>query len=276
MDCNCNDGYIFNFNTRKEEVCQKCRAERKEQVKISVLGADGREKREESLEEMLGFGKRSINKEYEFRSVLPDSERYFLTPESMERLEEALDEMYGLLVNGERVTDSYCYGLGIKGNIDRVAYPMLVKAWEEGYSVHRLVSALEYNRMVNREDVEVEEMLDKDIVMVWINDGCSSREIDAVKGLMQTRAIRGKGTIFLTTWLIQACSGLLYSIDEPVNGLAKPVFVEYKRSGNDERESSYIQRLKGVKNTSAAEGNAPGWPENKRVAPTINMSDLMK
>lgn len=235
---NCDDGRVFNFGTRTYEPCPICLTERRETVKENELTG------ESQLESELGFGERLLNKEYEFESVMGNAEKFYIEQESMENLEEALDSLYGKIVNGERIDESVCFGLGIKGNVERVAYPFMVKAYETGYTVHRILTALEYNRLVNREDPEVEELLTKDIVVVWINDGCSSREIDSVKGLMQTRAIRGKGTILLTTWLIEACSGLLYAYGEPIQGLAKPVFVKYKSSGGTggtQNESSYIQ-----------------------------------
>lgn len=266
--CGCDNGFIFNFITRKNEQCPTCRQRRKDQIKTETL-----EDVEGTLEEMLGFGKRVLNKEYEFASVVTDAERIFLTSESMDKVEAEIDELYGTIVNNETVGESKCFGLGIKGNVERLVFPLLVKAWENGYTVHRLVTALEYNRMVNKEDVEVEEMLQKDILFIWINDGCSSREIDSVKGLMQTRSVKGKATFLVTTWLIQACSGLLFSLDEPVTGLAKPVFVEYKTSENNGTDSSYIQRLKGVKNTSA-DGRFNMGTEEVRKAPTLNFNDL--
>ena len=266
----CDDGLIFNMASRKNEPCPICKKERKETIKENEI------KGESNLEEMLGFGDRVLNKEYEFESIISGVEKVFLDGKSLEHVEDELDRLYGMIVNKEPVKESICFGLGIKGNIERLAYPILVKAWESGYSVGRLISALEYNRMVNREDPEVEELLDKDIVMVWITDGCSSREIDSVKGFMQTRSIRGKGTILVTTWLIQACSGLLYAMGEPISGLAKPVFVSYKKSSNEEKESSYIQRLKGVENTSALENSRTGRENTKKEnVPVVSFKDLL-
>ena len=80
---------------------------------------------------------------------------------------------------------------------------------------------------------------------MMLDDGFTFAEISAAKGLMQTRALRGKPTIFITTWTVEACSGVLGFNNEGSLFMAKPVFVKYK---SGKKHSKYVNNLLGVEN----------------------------
>ena len=156
-----------------------------------------------------------------------------------------------------------CFGISIKGNIDKFAYPMLAKAYLGGLSIGKFISCTEYNRLVYNMNDTVDEFYNCDFLMMLINDGSNLAEISSAKGLMQTRALKGKPTIFITTWTIEACSGLLgFSEDSCSYFMAKPVFIKYKSSKG--KSSHYINNLLGVENRSVAE------------VPNMSMDDLYK
>lgn len=258
----CSNGQVFNITTRKLEPCPECKLIRQEEVRENTAKDTG-----QRLEDLLGFEGRLLNSELEMASIIPEVERPFLEQESLEFVEEQVDKVFGCLVRGEAPSESVCFGLGIKGKFDRLVFPMMIRAYRQGLKVHRFLSVLEYNRLVQQEDPEVSDIINADVVFLLINEGLSNAEISAAKGLMQIRGIRGKATIFVTTWLIQACSALLGTVGESELILAKPVFVEYRRKEGEKKESGYIERLKGVENKSAL-------GDLSSPAPKINFGDL--
>ena len=155
-----------------------------------------------------------------------------------------------------RVVTVYCFGISIKGRVDRLAYPLLAKAYLSGYKIGRFITCSELSRLQLRGDDELDRLLENDLQLVMIGEGSTKGEISCGKGLMQTRALRGKPTIFITTWTIEASSLLLGYADEEENlFLAKPVFVRYKNSG---KRSNYINQLTGVENSRFSEGTPVG------------------
>ena len=270
---------VFNRHSRQLEPCAKCVSARKEEVRTNPT----RSNQEDRLESLLGFPNQVLSSEYEFASIILEVEKPFLEEESLANLEEELEKFYGSIVTHTLTPYSLCFGLGIKGRLDRLIFPLQVRAYREGYRVHRVVSLTEYNRLCNREDPEVEEMVAADFLFILINEGCSNAELAAGKGLMQMRSLRGRGTVFVTTWQIQACSALLSTVNDQEYGLAKPVFVDYRRSASTPAHSNYIQRLLGVKNASALNGDervaapapdaAPSRDSRTRP-PSINFAGL--
>ena len=101
---------------------------------------------------------------------------------------------------------------------------------------------------------ELDMYYDSDIVFMMICDGSSKADIAAAKGLMQSRALKGKATIFVTTWSVEACSILLGFWNDSSLFMATAVFLEYKSSGKN-KHSHYINQLTGVENSTVASGN---------------------
>ncbi|MGV3076322.1 hypothetical protein ACEE21_14655, partial [Clostridium baratii] len=161
-------------------------------------------------------------------------------------------------------------GLGNKGRIDRFAYPLLAKAYLSGLSVARFISCSEYNRLYVAMDDAIESYMEKDFVLVLIQDGASKADILSAKGLMQSRALKGKGTLFVTTWSIEACSTLLGYFGEETYFLASGSFVEYKVS-KKKKHSNYINQLTGVENEVFVEED-----EEPRRSNMVTMADLIR
>lgn len=137
--------------------------------------------------------------------------------------------------------------MGNKGRVDRFVYPLLAKAYLSGLTVSKFISCTDYNRMLVNMSYELDEMYSNDVVIMLICDGSSKADIAAAKGLMQSRALRGKATVFVTTWSVEACSILLGFWNDPSLFMATAVFLEYKSSGKN-KHSHYINQLTGVEN----------------------------
>lgn len=270
-DCpyHCNNGKLMDYELKKIVPCPYCSEKKNELAKDGL--AEDTDGSIISLPTMLGINNKYLNSKFIYESVIPDGEKVFLDEESVKKQGEVLEDIYLGLGVGELPERSYCIGLGYKGSIDRVAYPLLAKAYLSGLSVAKFISCTQYNRMCINMSDEVEGYYTKDLVIILIQDGASKADIASAKGLMQTRALNGKCTIFLTTWVIEACSMLLgYPFDDTYF-LATGVFVEYK-VGKNKKKSHYINQLTGVENETYNEDKEDGSFKGTHV---VSMDDLL-
>lgn len=260
-DCpyHCNNGQVFDYQLKKLTPCPHCSEKRKE------LAEEGLAETEcgdiESLPSILGINNQYLKAKFVYDGLIPEGELIFIEEESVQRQKDVLEDIYLGLTVGETPDKSYCIGLGNKGRIDRLAYPLLAKAYLSGLSVAKFISCGEYNRMCINLKPEVEQYYNKDFVMMLIPDGASKADIASAKGLMQTRALNGKPTIFVTTWSIEACSILLGYYGDETYFLATGVFVEYKISKKGKKHSAYINQLTGVENDVYNEESSSDIPK---------------
>lgn len=281
-DCpyGCTNGYLLDRLLRKRVPCPYCSKKKKElSDKGLALTVEGNV---ELLSTILGVQNEYMKAVFSYDLVVPDGERLYLEKESLVRQEEVANDVYYGLTIGKLPERSYCFGLGNKGRVDRFIYPMLAKAYLSGLTVAKFVSCTDYNRMLVNMSPDLDMMYGSDFLAMFICDGSSKADIAAAKGLMQTRALRGKPTIFVTTWSIEACSILLGYWSDTSNFLATGVFVEYKVSGKN-KHSHYINQLTGVENSTMYAGEVEEEDEKKvenkkeekieRVS--VSMADLL-
>lgn len=274
-DCplNCTNGEIMDYQLRKLIPCPHCSAKKKELADKGLAEDDSGELL--SLPTILGINNQYLKAKFIYDSVIPEGERIFLEDDSLKRQREVLEDIYLGLTVRELPERSYCIGLGNKGRIDRLAYPMLAKAYLAGLSVAKFISCGEYNRLCLNMSDELEKYHKNDFVMILIPDGASKADIASAKGLMQTRALNGKPTIFVTTWVIEACSMLLGYYGDDTYFLASGLFVEYKRSKNS-KKSHYINQLTGVENEMFADGfEEQGFKSSNKGKNMMTMGDLL-
>lgn len=243
----CNDkGKILDVQTGHMIDCPYCSKKKKE------LLAEGVAVEEETdnkvpLHTLLGINSKYLTQNFVFNTLIPEGEKMFLEEDSINYLEEETTDLYHLLTIGELPTKSYCFGISIKGQVDRLAYPLLATAYLRGLSVCRFITCSEFLRVQLKADESIKDFYEADVVIMLIGEGSTKGEISCAKGLMQTRALKGKATIFISTWTIEACSLLLgYRNSEDTLFLASPVFVKYR---NSKKSSNYINQLTGVDNS---------------------------
>lgn len=252
--CNVN-GMVLDTGIGKLTPCPHCSKVKKE------LLAQGYAEEEVTgdkvpLNTLLNINSSYLSSRFVYESVIPDGERLFIEEDSIKWQKEMSEELYLGLSVGQLPETSQCYGVGVKGALDVFTYPMLAKAYSSNLSIAPCLSCMEYCRKAYNLADDLDVYLDSDLVVMIINDGASLADISSAKGLMQTRGLRGKPTIFVTTWTIEACSGLLGFKDTASLFLAKPIFVQYK-SGKNSKHSSYINNLLGVKNDIYVEDKEP-------------------
>lgn len=242
--CNSN-AKLLNPDTGTMEDCPYC-SERRKALMKSGVAIDVDTGKEEDLWKLLGVPKRYITSKFVYDSVVADHERAWLVEDSLSRQEEEIQEVIDNLLLSELPEYSVCFGLPIGGRVENIIFPILSTAYKQGFSVCKSVSASMFNRLLLGQDSSLDAYYNSDIVVILINDGCSYADIDTVKGLLQTRALNGKPTIFVTTWKFEACSAFLSGVkEERTLFQAYPVFVEYINGG---KSSNYINSLKGVPN----------------------------
>ncbi len=284
-DCpyNCNNGTILDRKLKKLVPCPYCSEKKKELANQGM--AETVEGNIELLPTVLGVQNEYMKAVFSYDSTVPDGERLYIEKESIERQKKEAEELYLGYTVGQCPDRSYCFGLGNKGRVDRFVYPLLAKAYLAGLTVSKFISCTDYNRMLVNMSYELDEMYSNDVVIMLICDGSSKADIAAAKGLMQSRALKGKATIFVTTWSVEACSILLGFWNDPSLFMATAVFLEYKSSGKN-KHSHYINQLTGVENKVvesndvSAEDYEGGYkesysPEKKEERHGISMKELM-
>lgn len=267
-DCpyNCNvNGKILDVNVGNLIDCPHCSKKKKELLKQGYVEAE--DETTVPLSTVLGIENEFLSTKFVYDSIIPDGERIFIDEESLQWQSEVAEQFYLDLTIGMLPKESICFGLSIKGRLERFAYPMLAKAYLAGLTVGKFVTCSEFNRLSFDINNSMDNFYNCDLQLMLLNDGSNLSDLSSAKGLMQTRALKGKPTIFLTTWTIEACSGLLGFQGDSSLSLAKPVFVRYKTS-KSKGHSSYINGLLGVENESLSQEEPP--------AKSMSMADLIK
>lgn len=232
---NCNNGRIFDVRIKSWVACPECKGKKLKEFEI----------KEEEISEKLGVDGSNLSGVLVTEAVIPSNERNYIEAESFENLDKNLKQIMSRLLQGKSIKESYCFGLGVKGRVKELVFPLQKTAYTSGLNVVRFVSAIGLSQMLLKQSLP-ENIFNGDLCIILINEGCSKADVSACKGIMQERAVNGLGTVFVTTWSVEACSNLLgYERDEDCY-LAKPVFIRYKYS---EKHSNYINDLFGVENS---------------------------
>lgn len=277
----CNDnGNILDTNQGKMIPCPYCSEKKKAMMKDGLVEVEGEEV-SLPLAQILGIENEFLNDRFVYSSVIPEAELLFIDEESVEKQSEIAEELYLGLTIGNLPTESLCFGISIKGRAERFAYPMLAKAYMSGLSVGKFISCTEFNRISLDAKEDIMDFYNVDFLMMLINEGCLQSDLASAKGLMQARALKGKPTVFVTTWTIESCSLFLGYWDNDSKSLATPVFVEYKTS-KKKGHSHYINKIMGVENNfvnSGSEGVSDDitQPEtySSSLGNKVNMKDLL-
>lgn len=263
-DCpyGCNyEGKILNPNNGQMVPCPHC-SERRKTLLAQGMAMEENTEKEVKLNTLLGVNSRYLSEVFVYDTIIPESERVFLDDGSVENQRSEAEELYNAMVLGMKPEKSYCFGISVKGRIDRFVYPMLAKAYMNGLSVAKCISCSEFSRLQLRMNEDLDDYINSDIVVMVINDGCTNGDIAAAKGLMQSRALKGNPTIFVSTWTVEACSGLLGNRGEDYTMfMAQPVFVGYRKSKG--KHSNYINNILGERNSY---GGSTGQQQGQGVS----------
>lgn len=271
----CNDnGSILDTNSGRMVACPYCSEKKKQMMKDGLVEVEDYEV-SLPLAKVLGIENEFLTDTFVYSSVIPEAELLFIDEESVKKQSETAEELYLGLSIGNLPTESFCFGISIKGRAERFAYPMLAKAYMSGLSVCRFISCTEFNRISLDSKEDILEFYNVDFLMMLINEGCLQADLASAKGLMQARALKGKPTVFVTTWTVESCSLFLGYYDNDSLSLATPVFVEYKTS-KKKGHSHYINKILGVENdfVQSSDNSAEGTDLDDVVG--VNGADFSK
>ena len=232
---NCSNGRIFDVNIQSWVPCPECSQKKSEEFS----------KNSEEITEKLGIDGSALSGVLVPEAVIPLNERGYVEDKSFDDLSDKLNEIYSRLIQGKTIKQSYCFGIGVKGKVKELVFPLQKAAYTSGLNVVKFISAIGLSQMLLKQSLP-ENLFVGDLCIILINEGCSKADVSACKGVMQERAVNELGTVFVTTWSVEACSNLLGYSDNEDCYLAKPVFIKYKYS---EKHSNYINDLFGVENS---------------------------
>lgn len=280
-DCpyHCNDsGSILDTVAGKMIPCPYCSEKKKQMMKDGHVEVED-EEISLPLAKVLGIDAEFLNDTFAYKSVIPEAELLFIDEESVKKQSDTAEELYLGLTVGRLPSESYCFGISIKGRAERFAYPMLAKAYMSGLTVGRFISCSEFSRVSLDSKEDVLDFYNVDFLMMLINEGCLQSDLAAAKGLMQARALKGKPTVFVTTWTVESCSLFLGYSDNDSKSLATPVFLEYKTT-KKKGHSHYINKILGVENGfvqagDSGSGNYTEEAEDSGSGRRISMKDLL-
>lgn len=259
-DYHCNAQYkYFDAVTRRWVPCPDHSKELLDEVKTGIT-TDG-----QSLSELLGFNTEYTTSRLDVDSVLSPTEKRKLNTESVELFTERLQDIYNGLLLGTVPKVSWCIGLDRTFQADKVYMPLMLTAYKAGFSVAPVISATEYrvrtvseersNREHDRFDNFRETYLNADFCVVIVPSGISEGDVLEAKGLMQSRAVRGKGTVLLTSRPFELMTEVVAVDDEASLFMARSCMVSYAhqqgtdtdspRRSNDVRLTSLQDILKG-------------------------------
>lgn len=272
-DCpyHCNEsGMILDVSLRKMVKCPHCSKIKEDLIRGGMVETEDDERL--PLATVLGIQNDYLSTQFVYESVIPDGEQIYIDSESWEMQKGIAEELYLGLTIGNLPETSMCFGFGVKGRLEKFIYPILAKAYMAGLTVGRVLSCAEYNRLSISADGDFSDLFNSDLVVMLINEGCSKADLSSAKGLMQVRALKGKPTIYVSTWSVEACSNLLGYFDNDSYSLATPCFIKYKYDKKKDH-SAYINRILGVTNGNIDDEDVgEEYKEPIRVSSSSNSS----
>lgn len=248
-DCpyNCNaEGKILDEGLKAFVPCPYCSKKRNDLVRSGEAEVDEVDTPVD-LAKALGIEKKFLTDKFVYSNVIPEGELLFIEDDTIENQRTEIENLCNRLAAGDLPDRSICFGISIKGKSELVAYPILCKAIKSGFSVCPFMSCSEFNHSMVSGVIDVMDFYKADLVVMLLNEGATKEDLSVAKGLMQTRGIKNKPTIFLTTWSVEACSVLLGYHNKKEYSLATPIFLEY-HSSKKKGHTKYINQLLGVEN----------------------------
>lgn len=239
----CKDGKVYNRVSHKFEPCPHCTELRVKQVR-------GEEKCEGglSLSEYLKVPERYTGVSFSMDLLIPNKfQQSKLMPDSVEAVGDVLNMLISDATMGEVPRRTYLFNLGECADISAFVYPYMMRAYKAGLKVAPLVYSLELQRLRNKlersfEDEDFrpsvmdkygdnyDDYIDADICVTVLDTGASMKDLNAVRGVIDNRAEKGKATLVFTYAYFDRLFSLCSNGDEMSLRLATLVQVKYKRA----------------------------------------------
>ena len=246
----CTDGRLFNISIGKWQPCPHCADKLKQISKGELLDKDGKD-----IYSILNIPKEFDDKGYNFEKVINDTD--VLTPESVLRVNSKLREVYDKGVLGEAVRESVYFNLGKRYNIINYVFSFLCNCYKNGLTVSPYLDIPDIVELKSIADgINKDKTYEKtigisynsikysDICIVMIDAGVSLSGIYALKGLLNSRAKLGRGTIVFTHHLLSNMEKSILLTGENLGlDFLTPYEIEYTNSNIKEENLTENKRV---------------------------------
>jgi hypothetical protein len=234
-DCpyHCYNGELMDRKAHKMYPCPYCEEQRKKIAKGATTDVEVFDKKtgrrttlQKTFAELIGIEGRNISHKFIWEAVIHETERKYITPDSLKFLEENLTEVYNHIVMGKRPKKSYVFGLGYKGDPELIMHPMLARAYMEGLTICKPLTTLDLLYRSIEYDSFREE-LTADICFVLLLPNGVKAQVSEAKALMEARSVKGLPTIFITTGSPRLFTMLYDRYPSSRQNLATAAFAKY-------------------------------------------------
>lgn len=246
----CTDGKIFDITIGKWKPCPHCADKLKKISKGEMVDKEGKD-----IYTILNIPKEFNKTEYTFERIINDTD--VLTYESVARVEEKLREVYNKGVLGEIVHESLYFNLGKRYNIINFVFSYLCNCYKNGLTVAPYLDipdivALKAIADGTNIDKSYEQKIGmsyndikySDVCVIMLDAGLSRGGVYALKGLLNSRAKLGKGTIVFTHHLLTYAERDLLLTGENLGlDFLTPYEIEYKVTDNKEENSTENKKV---------------------------------
>lgn len=204
---NCVDGEIFSFAQKKMIPCPECAKKREQLVRRECVNAMTGNKT--VILDALRINKKYLNTQFDFNSIIPKYCRDIMRKDSLLKLEEVINNLFGDMLDKKKLDHSMMFNFGSVAEVNNFTSPVLLRAFQNGYKVVPVVSAaalrdlrvesnLKKDSSKQKWGMAYNHYLEADICIMRITCGATPIERHLLKGLMQDRADMEKATIIVT------------------------------------------------------------------------------
>lgn len=190
----CSDGLVFDTVVNKLVPCPLCEELRTKQV---VEGVQAQEGTTQGLSEKLGLRRVFSRLFVDLRQVLGDLTAESLDTEQFNSIEDSIGALVGSLSVGKKPKTSVLFYLGVRADIEMLAFWLLGSAYKSGLSVHPFITPFRLQGIKQKRE-DYENLMLSEVVVVAYSP--SMREDGyLVEDFVRQRAFEGKSTYVILT-----------------------------------------------------------------------------
>lgn len=190
----CSEGLVFDTKQQKMVSCPLCAELREAQVLKGVSSEDGSKL---GLSEKLGLRRVFSRLNVDLSQVLGELVSSSLDTEQYTALETAIQSLVGSLSLAKKPKTSVLFYLGVRADVELLAFWILGSAYKAGLSVHPFVTPFRLQGIRQKRE-EYENLMLSDVVVIAYSP--SIREDGyLVEDFVRQRAFEGKSTYVILT-----------------------------------------------------------------------------
>lgn len=190
----CSDGLVFDTVVNKLVPCPLCEELRTKQV---IEGVQSKEGAIQGLSEKLGLRRVFSRLFVDLKLVLGNLTSESLEQDQYDSIEESIGALVGSLSVGKKPKTSVLFYLGVRADVELLAFWLLGSAYKAGLSVHPFITPFRLQGIRQKRE-DYENLMLSDVVVVAYSP--SMREDGyLVEDFVRQRAFEGKSTYVILT-----------------------------------------------------------------------------